>query len=57
VIPGWTEGMKLVGKGGEVVLWIPAEMAYGPQPRPGIPANSALKFEVTLLDVIPAPAQ
>jgi FKBP-type peptidyl-prolyl cis-trans isomerase len=55
VISGWTEGMKLVGKGGEVVLWIPSEMAYGPQPRQGIPANSALKFEVKLLDVIPAP--
>jgi FKBP-type peptidyl-prolyl cis-trans isomerase len=57
VIPGWTEGMKLVGKGGEVVLWIPSEMAYGPQTRQGIPANSALKFDVKLLDVIPAPAQ
>lgn len=56
VIAGWTEGMKLVGKGGQVNLWIPAELAYGPQDRPGIPGNSALKFEVTLLDVIPAPA-
>lgn len=56
VIAGWTEGMKLIGKGGEVVLWVPSELGYGAQPRPGIPANSALKFEVKLLNVIPAPA-
>ncbi len=54
VIPAWTEGMKLVGKGGEIVLWAPSELAYGPQGSGSIPPNSALKFEVTLLDVIPA---
>ncbi len=54
VIRGWTEGLKLVGKGGKINLWIPAEMAYGTQERPGIPANSPLKFEVELLEVVPA---
>jgi FKBP-type peptidyl-prolyl cis-trans isomerase len=54
VIPGWTEGMQLIGKGGEIVLWVPAELGYGAQPSGPIPANSALKFEVKLLDVIPA---
>ena len=54
VIQGWIEGLQLIGKGGEIVLWVPAELAYGPQARQGIPANSPLKFEVTLLDVIPA---
>ncbi len=57
VIRGWTEGMKLVGKGGEIVLWIPADLGYGAQARPNIPANSPLKFEITLLDVIPASAE
>jgi len=56
VIKGWTEGMKLVGKGGQVTLWVPSELAYGPSGRGPIPGNAALKFEVTLLDVIPAPA-
>lgn len=58
VIPGWTEGMKLIGKGGEIVLWVPSELGYDQSPSGPIPANSALKFEVKLLDVIPAtPAQ
>jgi FKBP-type peptidyl-prolyl cis-trans isomerase len=54
VIKGWTEGMKLIGKGGEMVLWVPAELGYGAGARGPIPANSALKFEIKLLDVIPA---
>jgi FKBP-type peptidyl-prolyl cis-trans isomerase len=54
VIPGWTEGMKLVGKGGEIVLYVPSELGYGERPSGQIPANSALKFNITLLDVVPA---
>ncbi len=54
VIPAWTEGMKLVGKGGDIILWAPAGLAYGERAQGQIPANSALKFEVKLLDVIPA---
>ena len=54
VIPAWTEGMKLVGKGGEIVLWAPADIAYGERGSGSIPPNAALKFEVKLLDVIPA---
>ncbi|MDR2890367.1 MAG: FKBP-type peptidyl-prolyl cis-trans isomerase [Alistipes sp.] len=54
VIKGWTEGMKLVGKGGTVHLWIPAELGYGERGSGAIPPNAALKFEVDLLDVIPA---
>lgn len=58
VIKGWTEGLKLVGKGGQIVLWVPSDLGYGPQQQGQIPANSALKFEVDLIDVIPAePAQ
>ena len=55
VIKGWSEGMKLVGKGGTIKLWIPAELAYGAQGAGNvIGPNEALVFEVELIDVIPA---
>lgn len=54
VIKGWTEGMKLVGKGGKITLWIPAEMAYGPRGAGrDIGPNEALKFVVEVVDVKP----
>ena len=55
VIKGWTEGMKLIGPGGKIVLYLPAELAYGDKGAGSqIGANEALEFEVELLDVIPA---
>ncbi|MFI3281400.1 MAG: FKBP-type peptidyl-prolyl cis-trans isomerase N-terminal domain-containing protein [Rikenellaceae bacterium] len=54
VIKGWTEGMKLVGKGGRISLWIPAELAYGTRGAGGnIGANEALYFDVELVEVTP----
>ena len=53
VIKGWTEGMKLVGKGGRIILWIPAELAYGERGAgQDIAPNEALCFDVELLEVI-----
>ncbi|MBR4952752.1 MAG: FKBP-type peptidyl-prolyl cis-trans isomerase [Alistipes sp.] len=53
-IKGWTEGMKYVRAGGQITLWIPAELAYGDQERGElIPPGSALEFKVELLDVNP----
>lgn len=54
VIKGWSEGMKLIGKGGKIVLYIPSELGYGAQGPQSIGSNQALKFEVDLIDVIPA---
>lgn len=56
VIPGWTEGMQLVGEGGEIILWIPANLAYGEQSPQGskIGPNEALKFRVEVIAVTPA---
>lgn len=53
VIPGWTEGMQLVGKGGKIMLWIPSDLAYGPRGNRGIGPNEALEFEVEIVDVTP----
>lgn len=51
VIPGWTEGLQLIAKGGVIRLWIPANLAYGEQDNGPIPGGSVLEFEVELLDV------
>ena len=54
VIKGWTEGMKYVRAGGQITLWIPAELAYGNNDRGDvIKAGDALEFKVELLDVNP----
>lgn len=46
VIKGWTEGLGLVGEGGELKLFIPSELAYGAHGTRGIEPNSVLIFEV-----------
>lgn len=55
VISGWKEGLKLVGKGGKLKLFIPSELAYGPQQASAkITPNSVLIFDVEVLNVVPA---
>lgn len=54
VISGWTEGMKLVGEGGQITLWIPSELAYKERgSAPKIGPNEALEFKVELHKVNP----
>lgn len=55
VIPGWTEGLQLMGEGAKYRLYIPANLAYGEQgvPQGGIEPNSVLTFDVELLKVNP----
>ena len=54
VIKGWTEGMQYVGEGGEIMLWTPAELAYGDRNvGADIGPNEALTFKVELVSVKP----
>ena len=54
VIPGWTEGLQLVKKGGKIQLVIPPVLGYGKQGAgASIPPNSTLIFDVEVLDVNP----
>lgn len=61
VIPGWTEGMQLVGEGGKIKLFVPASLAYGEAGTRGIAPNSTLIFDVEVIEVHPyvdpAPAE
>ena len=52
VISGWTEALQLMKTGDKWRLFIPPDMAYGESsPAPAIPPNSALIFDVELLEV------
>ena len=52
VIKGWTEGLQLMKVGAKYEFFIHPKIAYGSRPRPTIPANSVLIFEVELLDIV-----
>lgn len=57
VVPGFSEGLKIMQRGGKYRLWIPSELGYGTEdqrnPQTGqvaIPGGSELIFDVELLE-------
>lgn len=52
VIPGFSEALKMMGKGSRYRFVIPAHLAYGAKSPPGIPANSPLTFDVEMLTFV-----
>ena len=52
VIPGWTYILQKMKTGDKWTVYIPSELAYGPQNAGPIPANSTLIFDIELLEVI-----
>ena len=55
MIPGWTEGLQKIAKGGKMRLYVPPDLAFGDDIRPGIPPSSTLVFDVEILDIKPTP--
>ena len=52
VIPGWTYILQKMVTGDKWEVTIPANLAYGAQELPNIPANSTLIFTIELIDII-----
>ena len=51
VVRGWTEGLKYVGEGGRIKLFIPSELAYGERAPQNIGPNQTLVFDIELCKV------
>ncbi len=52
VIKGWTEALQLMNPGSRYRIFVPADMAYGPREMQGIPGNSALIFDIELIEIV-----
>ena len=50
---GLKEGVKLIGQGGKITLWIPSSMAYGSQgdEQKEIAPNEMLRYELNIVEV------
>jgi len=53
VVPGFSEALKLMPKGSKYRVWIKPSLGYGDKATGPIPANSALVFDIKLLDFLP----
>lgn len=51
VIQGWDIGLQYFGKGGKGTIYVPAMLAYGPQPNGQIKAYESLAFDLEIQDV------
>ena len=51
LIAGFDQGIRLVGEGGKVVVYIPSDLAYGPRGNRGIEPNSVLVFDIEVVKV------
>ena len=55
VVPGFSQGLKMMQPGGKYRLCIPAALGYGAEGYGSVPANADLVFEVEMLSFAPIP--
>ncbi|MDQ7947701.1 MAG: FKBP-type peptidyl-prolyl cis-trans isomerase [Pedobacter sp.] len=53
-VPGFAEGLQLIGKGGKITLIVPSKLGWGEQgsPQVGITPYSPVAFDVEIIDII-----
>jgi FKBP-type peptidyl-prolyl cis-trans isomerase FkpA len=53
LVLGWQIGLPLIGKGGHIKMVVPSSLCYGCYgvPAAGVPPNTIIYFDVTLVDV------
>lgn len=53
VVPGLSEGLKMLSKGGKAVFYVPGELAYGVNgvPSRNVGPNETIVYDVEVLDV------
>ena len=51
---GLAEGVKIVGPGGKLTLWVPSDLAYGSagDSKKGIAPNAMLRYELEIVEVV-----
>lgn len=54
-VPGAIEAMKLIGVGGDITVWMPAELAYGARGNKAVLPNEAIVMHIELKDVKDGP--
>ena len=53
VVPGMSEGLKMLNKGAKAKLYIPSPLAYGaPAAGPDIKPNSILVFDFEVINLL-----
>lgn len=50
-ILGWQVGIPLIKEGGDITLYVPSPLVYGPSGSGAIPGNEVLVFDIELLSV------
>jgi len=52
MIPGWVEGLQMMNKGAKFRFFVPAKLAYGEDGYQNIPPNTALIYEIEIVEIL-----